>query len=239
MTEAPSAEAIVNLCQQRGLRGFDLAKLKACLANRLSDKKFAALLKENYLMVARGGDDSEALRWFSDMRQAVVEEPVPQHKQIPKRGYGGPNYKAFGSSAALTFEIDDLRAQDGTGAPLKTVAIEAAKAIAVRAYNWDDKVILQLMQNEVPLFVGAMLGMCSRWDASGHGAEHNKSIKVERQKEGVHVVVTQGSRVMSVSVPNGVAFHVASLGVLAIQSQHPHLTADAVLSMCSRVCEGN
>lgn len=238
MTQIPSAEAIVNLCRQRGLTGFDLPKLKTSLAARGQDGQFVAKLQDSYIAVARGVDDSCALRWFSDMKQALHDEPVPQSPRPSKRVSGGPSYKAFGTAAALTFELDELRSQDRMGSPIKTVTVEAANATGVRTYNWDEKVIVQLTQNELPLFVGAMLGMRSRWEASGHGQEHNKAIKLERQPKGVHVQVAYGSRVMSVRVEHGIAFHVAALAMMALQAQYPHLTSDAILTMCGRVCEG-
>lgn len=238
MNQTPSAEAVVNLCRERGLEGFDLKKLKASFANRSTDERFIADLVLNYKAVAKGVDDASALRWFSEMKRATNEEPVPEANRSPRRYRIGPSYKAFGNTAALTFELDELRSTDANEQPIKTVAIEAASSNGPRSYNWEAKVIIQLTQNELPLFTGAMLGMRSAWEASGHGQVHNKKLKVVRQEQGVFVQVSYGSSLMSVRVDHGVAFHVVALCVQALQAQYPHLSSEAVLTMCSYVCAG-
>lgn len=238
MNQAPSAEAVVNLCRQRGLEGFDLRKLKASFANRANDERFTTDLILNYKAVAKGVDDASALHWFSEMKRATNEEPIPEANRSPRRTNIGPSYKAFGNTAALTFELDELRSTDANEQPIKTVAIEAARSNGPNSYNWDTKVIIQLTRNELPLFMGAMLGMRTAWEASGHGQVHNKRLKVARQEQGVFVQVTYGSNVMSVRVDHGVAFHVVALCMQALQAQYPHLSLDAILTMCSYVCAG-
>ena len=134
----------------------------------------------------------------------------------------------YGGKAALCFEHDLKRNSD-----LCTVAIDAATSIGERRYNWQEKVRLQVTQQELPVVTAVLCGILPACEFGQHGPEKNKGFSFERQDGGkifVRVFAKdQGVKAVPMEAPD--VFRVASLFVRQIRLNQPWLDATGVLGM--------
>jgi hypothetical protein len=140
----------------------------------------------------------------------VVNRVVPllaeQHVEPKKERYTDtksqrPKHHVYGIKAALTIEMDELRAKPDNGGGGQTVTLEAAVATSPRVYDWSHKIAFQIMRREIPLLACALLGMLDKpLELGNHGQEANKFVEIEDQGERLFVRVKQGTRLIAVPV---------------------------------------
>lgn len=107
----------------------------------------------------------------------------------------------YGSKVALTLELDTLKSPDSTGAPIYTVLVEAAPAIAARRFDWERKIPFQIMRRELPLVACALMGLLNEpLTLANHGKEANKALRIEDQGANLFVKVSHASRVLVLPV---------------------------------------
>lgn len=126
--------------------------------------------------------------------------------------------KIYGAKAALTLEPTTSR----TGNLALTV--EAAVAKEPRKYDWANKIIIQLSQNEMYLLYAVLRGFLMQFEASGHGAANDKAFFIANQSNRFFIRVTQRGRpLMALPVEPPDAMALASMLVKIIVAHAPHL----------------
>lgn len=89
--------------------------------------------------------------------------------------------KAFGRKHALTIEAQQTRAEQ------RTLAFEFAAALeqpGSRAYDWAQKLTIQLKPDHLPLYAAVLLGDLDRLQLDHYGENRNKSLVIEADPNG-------------------------------------------------------
>lgn len=143
--------------------------------------------------------------------------------------------KVYAKKAALSFELDKLRSR-GVGAQKWTVTVEAAIATAPQTYDWNSKIIVQVMERELPDLLAVLMGWCQTWSISGHGTKHDKSLSVGIQTAGnMAFKVTEGARSIIVPIPWDHAYLLIELTLKALRLNSPHMTSDSILHVTKAI----
>lgn len=122
-------------------------------------------------------------------------------------------HHVYVKSAALTFEIDKARrAEEGRRF---TVRIEGAQGKEGRAYDWVNKVVIQLTAEELHQAAAVVLGMSDRMVASHHGDSRDKRVELRREQGSIMVRITRTG--FSVAVAVG-ADHLYKVGLLFVRA---------------------
>ena len=200
-------------------------------------------------------DEIDALRdLLSSVPELTVPGWTPRVPPMPNSTSVGPaeltrstyaevkptraKHHIYGQSAALTIELDELRATPDSGVARQTVMIEAAKAIGPMQFNWKQKIAFQCMQRELPLIACALLGKLKAPLAlENHGTESNKSIVLTNQAQKIFVKVRQGSRELSVPVTAPDVHAWLQLVMRALSANTPEVGETMQLALLDRVAD--
>jgi len=124
-------------------------------------------------------------------------------------------YTVYSTKAALCVREDETKAQSG----IPTVRLECAAALGngTRKFQWEQKISIQLTQQELPVVTAVLLGFQSECEFRGHGPTHTKGFRLQQQ--GAHWFVTLfGSGISyAVPIPPADAYWVASLCIHQLQ----------------------
>lgn len=160
----------------------------------------------------------------ADHRSAPGDNPAPTRSSWPAGTTGNgrrpqrPSHHAYGGKAAIMFELDE------TKAGVATVALDGARAIAERQYDWKDKVRIQLTMSEVPVVAATLFGLLPKCQFANHGPDNDKGFEIEWQGErgSFFVKVWQGKgNLRAVPMTREDAFHVGQIVLRAIQQASP------------------
>ncbi|QCT95497.1 hypothetical protein FEV13_00700 (plasmid) [Stutzerimonas degradans] len=135
-------------------------------------------------------------------------------------------FHVYGGKAALCFEVDTTRG----GVP--TIALDAASSSAPRAYNWSQKIRIQLTRAELPVVAAVLLGARESCEFSAHGADKTKGFSMERQGNRIFTKVYEKNRgARAVPIEAADAFYVATLFLLQIRKISPWLDASSTIAL--------
>ena len=148
---------------------------------------------------------------------------------------GHEKVKVFSANTAMVFELDWLRLRDNER-QRSTISIECAAAIAHQKYDWDGKIIIQLMERELPGLLAALMGWVESWEIKGHGSNHNKGLRLDPLPKGSCIIkASEGSRIVSVPINWEQIYALISLTIKAMLNNSQHLTSDSILSICKNI----
>ncbi len=136
------------------------------------------------------------------------------------------NVHVYGGKAAACFSADTKKNSS------KTLRIETAEASGTRAYDWANKIAVQLSVKELPLILGVLMGWLPSYKAEGHGENNDKGFTIERQAGKFFLSMFQkGKKARAVPVPPGDAYCITSLVIRQMLANDPHLTSAEVLKL--------
>lgn len=148
---------------------------------------------------------------------------------------GHEKVKVFSANTALVFELDRLRQRD-VDQKKWTISIECAKAIESQTYDWGNKIIIQMMERELPGLLAALMGWVEHWEVNGHGSNHNKGLVLASLSKGnLGIKITEGSRIISVPILWEHTYSLIDLTLKAMRMNSPHMTSDSILSVCKNI----
>lgn len=144
------------------------------------------------------------------------------------------NFHVYGGSAALCISEATVRS---SGA--RTIQIEAAGVLADgarRAFDWPNKIIVQLNEQEMLQALAVFMGKITAVSFDGHGHLHDKFLRIRRQDHSFFVEVGQlGKKLRGVPVGAPDASKITSLAYRQILANSPHLDAGIVGAMLEQV----
>ncbi|GGM30988.1 hypothetical protein GCM10009425_47060 [Pseudomonas asuensis] len=125
-----------------------------------------------------------------------------------------PGFNVYASSGALKFEL----AKNRSGEPV--ISVDAANKSG-NGYEWGNKLTFQVTPRETTLFMCAVTGLVSEFEARNHGEDRSKSLLLQNQPErGVLLLRMQApSRSIIVPITPDKAFELGCLSMRALSSQ--------------------
>lgn len=117
-------------------------------------------------------------------------------------------FPVYGQTAALKFE-------KGFSEKGRPVLVVDGCNKSGDAFDWGNKIILQLSDREVPELLCCVLGLTEEFEARNHGSKRNKSIHLVNQPKHQRIYVKLSRPEYSVKVPMN-PFAVFQLGTLAL-----------------------
>lgn len=179
----------------------------------------------------KSGHSYNQARSEGDFNQQSNESaffPEPQlDRQFEK------NVCIYGTKSALTVVATKTKTEE-----YHTLTIEGARATegVKRNYQWNQKIILQLTRSEIPYFIGVLVGMIQKAEFKNHGAQKNKSMKIENQANNFFINLTEGGK-PAVAVPISLD-DALSLSLYAIDiymRNYSNLSPEIVLKLISKM----
>ena len=156
--------------------------------------------------------------------------PAP-HPEQPNayQGQGEKRYishHVYGGKAALCWQVDSTR----KGEP--TICLEAAGAVGERAYDWKNKITIQLTRDELPCVAATFLGIIPETKGTNHGIGDNKGkgFEIKHQGDKLFVRVFAPGKQMPVPVSPEDAFTVVALLMRQIQEAKPWMNATDIIA---------
>jgi len=130
-------------------------------------------------------------------------------------------HKCFATSAALTIEQD--KTQKGT----PTLSLQMAPATQGTA-DWSNKISIQLTKDELPVFVGVLLGYANACEFK----RGQKGISFERQPENNALFArgTQKRVVAPLPITPGSVYHISALALAQLHAQSDELNPSLMLA---------
>ena len=138
---------------------------------------------------------------------------------------------AYGRSGGLTAE------SFCTERGFHTVTLDLARPLNASPgpgmfYDWKEKIQVQLIKSELPLFLCVVLGWLPNCEGLHHGQQHDKGFKLTHQ--GTHVYLEafaagKGKRTVRLDGVN--LLDLSGLLIAQLLKNSPWLTADSLLAM--------
>lgn len=148
-----------------------------------------------------------------DARTERVRTPRGEARTEPESRRFPLTFKAYGSNAALEFRAHVANASNGKQ-PYHTVMLEGARALGGRRYDWNNKIVLQMMQRELPEVAAVLAGVQPSCEFRNHGPQKNKGFFMEMQGDSLFVKVFRSGDdrlLCAVPVPAEDVFYVNAL----------------------------
>lgn len=167
----------------------------------------------------------------------LQQGPAHHESSIPQQLSGEKRLQltVYGTKCAFQVEPSSTR-KDGW----HTVNIESASKANPnnpneRAYNWSQKVVIQMTQSELPLFIAVTLGMLpgARFDL--HGDNNKKFLDVINQNENFFLKSGDGTRMNVTPVPIVDAYQFGTLALTQYVKNFPGMTPEAALQIIGRM----
>lgn len=140
--------------------------------------------------------------------------------------------------AAACFELTTRVVDERTGERQPALKIETAGKHPTQPskYNWDDKIIFYLTEDELPQLLCVFLGLLPSVDFRNHGPQHNKSMKLEHQGKHLYLTMNEGSeRKAAVQLDAGRSTRVATLVARAFQAVNDDIDWNAARDILTRL----
>ena len=126
-----------------------------------------------------------------------------QHQPQPgSSGFKGRH--VYGGKAALSI---DCSYRNGVPA----VNISAAPAVTAKRYDWRNKIVLLISEQEWPQVMCVLLGFKQSVEFKHHGALKNKGFSLKRQPTGVFIQVFEAKTCFAVPVSAADLFHITAM----------------------------
>lgn len=148
--------------------------------------------------------------------------------------------KSHGTKAAIAVAKTETINKWGT------IIIEAAEKLNgnTKAFNWEQKIIVQVTQTELPVVIGALLGYLPAIEYRNHG-DTNKGVVIENQGSNYFFKIFEASskRLIVCPVPIVEAHLMGMLALSQYVKNFEEITSDSALSaiktMCSHMVKNN
>lgn len=140
--------------------------------------------------------------------------------------------------AAACFELTTRVVDERTGERQPALKIETAGKHPTQPtkYNWDDKIIFYLTEDELPQLLCVFLGLLPSCEFRNHGPQHNKSMKLENQGKHLYLTMAEGSdRKAAVQLDVGRSTRVATLVARAFQAVNDEIDWAAARDILTRL----
>jgi hypothetical protein len=140
--------------------------------------------------------------------------------------------------AAACFELTTRVVDERTGERQPALKIETAGKHPTQPskYNWDDKIIFYLTEDELPQLMCVFLGLLPSVEFRNHGPQHNKSMKLENQGKHLYLTMNEGSeRKAAVQLDAGRSTRVATLVARAFQAVNDDIDWNAARDILTRL----
>jgi hypothetical protein len=150
---------------------------------------------------------------------------------------------AYGKRSALQFKPTGTRISDTRKFSSQTIMIEGAMRLDPnnprnRAYDWAQKISVQVTLSELPIVIGVLLGLAPSCQFSNHGRENDKAFNFELQ-ENKHffVSVMQGGKnAVGVQVPLVDAMQIGHLALSQYLQNFPGINSETALRNIQTLC---
>ena len=168
----------------------------------------------------------------------------PPRRSIEELGWDALfSLKSHGGKAA--FEVKPVRARSDWGWTLNIEGAVALGSDAARAggfskaFDWKNKIVLQLTRPELPVFTAVMLGHLKSCRFDGHGigdAASTKSFSADHQPGKVFINLKEaGKPLVAVPIPLAEALDVGHVALVQYAANFPGLSPSAALSSIARM----
>lgn len=168
-------------------------------------------------------------------RASTAARSKPRNETKAEQLAALPKARFWSSRAAMVVELDRFEDPDrgcGGAGHAYTLRIEATRGSREGGYRWQDKVIFQLTQEEFPLFVAVVMGWRESFEATNHGPDRNKSLRVKNQPGQVlYFDLSEAKNGGAIPVAAGERFYLAMLCTEVLQRNSPHVGAQAALDV--------
>ena len=165
---------------------------------------------------ARLQKPTEPIRNETDSRTVTHERTLRGHH-------------VYGSKAAMYLALDETRAG------IHTLRLEGAMARGVRDYDWQNKISIQLTQQELPHVAAVLFGWVQGCEYKNHGPAKNKGFKLtlqeKRNETGLFVNISEANKPLCAIPVSAVdLFYLRNLAMEQIAKQSPTLDSQSLLS---------
>jgi hypothetical protein len=143
------------------------------------------------------------------------------------RAASASKHHVYVKSGGLTFEIDKLRKPEA--GRRFTVRVEGAEGKDGKAYDWLNKVVVQLTAEELHQAAAVVLGMSDKMVATHHGDDRDKRLEMRRGEDQILVRVTKTGLAVVVPVNADHLYKVALVFVRALTMNDPDLDSRLLL----------
>lgn len=144
------------------------------------------------------------------------------------------NIKSHGGKAA--FEV----APDETMKGWHTIRLEGApaKGDGTKAFNWDEKVSIQITKTELPIVIGVLLGYLPMCEFKNHGGDAAKWFYMENQGKNFFFKIGQGTpkRMSVCPIPTVEAYLMGTLALTQHVKNFEGLDSNAALASLKTMC---
>ena len=184
-------------------------------------------LRQAMAAIAKHGATEATIEHVELVRRAF-SQPKAQPQRDAAARIASSVHKVHGARFAIAFE----ETSTPTGRP--ALQVEAAeRKQASRAFDWTQKIAVQLVDHELVDMLAVLRGQRSAAAFGHHGPSRDKFLDLSAQGNGFHVVLRQGKVARAVPVPAAHAFRLTSMVVGLLQAANPHLTAELVLALAA------
>ncbi len=149
------------------------------------------------------------------------ETPPQEQEHISKHVYGG--------KAVVCFGVDMTRADK------HTLALDAAETKGGRAYNWQDKIRIQMTTAELPFVLAVFMGWNPKIEFKSHGEKNDRGFAIEDQSKHFFVsVFASGKSARAVPVPKGDAYEITTLILRQMRKNAPWMSTTEIIALAKR-----
>jgi len=153
-----------------------------------------------------------------EQEQAEPERPANEQEPEQERA----SHHVYGGQAALCFELDV------TVSGFSTIALDGAKMVGKRKFDWANKLRVQLTKQELPIVTAVLLGMRQSCEFKNHGPDNNKGFALEHQDGKIYCKLFTKGLVVGVPITLSDAYYASVLFLKQLQVQTPWLDATSI-----------
>jgi len=148
---------------------------------------------------------------------------VEHHASEQQRNFDG--HHVYGRNFALYFAVDATKGEDAT------IAIDGAKAISEKKYNWPDKLRMQITRSDLPTVAAVFFGLLPECELKHYGADHSKRLVVKNQGGNFFVNMSAKDK-PQIAVPVGASdvFEIRALFLQQLLANRPAIGIEGMLA---------
>lgn len=211
-------------------------------------------------MASESVQDVEAVRLWIAQANSMADQPEPVSREgieqqgesskihivLPASERRAPtqveqkkferSHHVYASAGAACFEPVEIPSDNSEHDVTHSIQIEMAKAISLRRYDWDHKIIFRLTLRELPVFAAVLLGYADFLRCGNHGPSKDKFLEVREQAEQgtVFIKLKQGKRLVAVPISAEEVFAIGAMVLKVLQRNAPHLDSQTILRLVQR-----
>lgn len=134
------------------------------------------------------------------------------------------SHHVYGKSFALCFSTDKTRQE------LDTIAVDGAKAIGSRKYDWKTKLRLQITRGDLPTVACVFFNLLNSCELTGYGADQTKRFSIKNQGKSLFVNMSaKGFNQIAVPISAEDAFELRSMFLQQLLAKRPSIGVSGVM----------